>query len=145
MNDRKTFGIVKEVKEIDKAIAEFKDVQFSGSSNIISYIIQTENTWDVDFVTTVPSHFVYVTFRADEQTAPLASISARMLINGSEVNNTGNIFIPELEDIYDVPPQGFMQANWRVNMSAALGTHIQIKFKVKATDRGELTISSVEP
>lgn len=146
MIDRKTHDIVKEIKNIDHEIKDFKSTQFSGSSNIISYYIETEDTWDIDFTTTVPSHFADITFQADRQFAPLASLKARIFVNGVEqVYNNGSNFIPELEPIYDLAPEGFMQYNWTINMSGTIGRHIQIKFGVVTTDRGTLTVSGVTP
>jgi hypothetical protein len=146
MIDRKTFNIVKKVKDIDRNIQDFKDTQFSGSSNIISYPIETNNTWDINFTTTVPSHFATITYQATTQFAPTASLKARILINGVEnIYNDGSNFIPELEPIYDLPPGGYQQVNWRINMSGTIGRLIQIKFSVIATDVGTLTVSGVTP
>lgn len=146
MKDRKTHSIYSEIKEIDESIKEFKSVQFSGSSNIVSYYIDTEDTWDIDFTTSVSSHFASITFQADRQFAPLASLKATIFVDGVEqIYNDGSNFIPELEDIYDLAPAGYMQYNWTINMSGPLGRHIQIKFGVISTDIGTLSVSGVTP
>lgn len=147
MIDRKNEDIISEVADLKRTIDNKKSTQFTGSSNIITYENQTDNIWDADFITQPPFglSFININFVNDTQVAASCSLAHRIYIDGIPLNESGlmdGVLITGLSSINPDISVGKRTSNWNYRVDVGVGKHIQAKFIVISTDKGELFITS---
>lgn len=153
-------SVFNRINSLKYDVIDLKKKQLIGSDSVISYLNTSGNTWDFEWTSADDfgggSYFknVYVTFSADSQSAPFANLSLEATYNGivydpSTISNTFSNHITIDQSFIGNSVEELRNDDifkWVVRVEAAsAGTDIKIKFKVRATDTGTISVSYYMP
>lgn len=134
------------VRKTEIELMNLKQRQFSGSSNVISYVTETSNTWDLDYfppsMPPIPAvRITEVAFTADSQIAPFVSLEMDIFIGGTRYAGQNDPFFYYVFDYQLSSDSNIAQRQRGLRLIAMYGFNIrtQIKFRATATDTGSLS------
>lgn len=144
-------GLVELLKKYESDLNQIKTAQFSGSSNVVGYYNETNDTWDMEWTPSSVGGFgfaqrtVTVTFTADHKPAAFTAIEMDAYFNGTRYTSQTMPFIYQVFDRQvssDIDIAKFSQSSVYV-VQADTSQTIQLKFRASSVDTGTLNISWV--
>lgn len=152
-------SLEQQLHRLESDIFDFKKAQLVGSDSVRTFINQTNNNPDFLWTSVDTGGGFYVktidvTFTANTQAAPFASLDALVTFDGTDYDpSTITVGLGRNEVTIDQAFAGYTideirkdnYFKWTVRVVAQqAGTVIAIKFRVHATDRGTVTVRSLE-
>jgi hypothetical protein len=156
---RQSTDIINIIQKARKDLDELKVKQFNGNTGTQIYLTETNNEWDVDQTVTVDNalgqvyYVVTATFLSERQVAPFAEFKYDLLIDDAPydpatfnvaydqgVASLFNSTSSTEEKQRSLSDQIYF--SWTAGLTPPLTFNIKMKFHVRATDRGTLSVIS---
>lgn len=134
------------IVNIEREILNYKTSQNISSRSIKTYKIESSNEFDLTIGPGHPGYTEFITFTADNQKAPFATIVADIYINGVRYHpETSPAFTYTLFQAHygGVAADIGLHSNtvyWTFYAARASSDKLEIKFTIYATDTGRLEV-----
>lgn len=159
MNERDQTNFTQRLAKIEKDLYGYKSAQLSGGGNTISYITETNNTWDATITSTVTGASDYdkrgtlkCTFTADTKPSAFTAIEVDATIDGIPYVVSSKYFTTyevELRAVFQEQTSGDREVAkyqysktiiYGVNGTVPNPTTLRIKVRAVSVDTGTLDV-----
>lgn len=146
---RKIEDLADIIKDMELSVTNLKTKQLTGSSNIVSYDNETDDTWDMDWTPIsvggggYAQRTVTVTFTSATKPAAMTAIEGDFYYNGIRFTNENIPFMYQIFDSQESSDVEVAQYQYSADfiIQADTTSHIQLKFRAVSNDTGELDVS----
>lgn len=148
---RQQDDLINTLQSYEAELDEIKARQFAGSSNVVGYYNETNNTWDMDWTPSsvggmgYAQRMVTVRFTALNKPAAFTAIEMDAFFNSTRYTNELQPYIYQIFDRQissDIDVAQFEQASVYI-VQADTTQRIQLKFRAASVDIGNLQVSWV--